>query len=180
MLRGEHGWASSRRPDRVDQGVAILRTRPRPLCIPAHRWQIFIEDCRGFVACPWAERAADLGWDASSLFGSRFQPLHEHLGQAGLLPNLFGGAIVQIYKDGATILDPNGRSRNHHPCRREPECWVIERPTSRTHALSLHSPNPFPVGVGGTDRDRFDCRQEIGLSLATCAGTTPIFTVVAP
>jgi hypothetical protein len=107
--------ASTRRvPFDWAEGVELLQARPRPLGIPAHRWRIFIEDCRRFLASPLAERAAELGWDASSLFGSRFQPPHEHLGQAGLIWNLSGGAIVKIYKDGAAIMDPDGRRRNFH------------------------------------------------------------------
>jgi hypothetical protein len=96
------------------RGVELIQLRPRPSGIPVHRWRLFIEDCRRFLASPWAERAADLGWDASSLFGSRFHPPHEHLAQAGLAWNLSGSAIVQLYKDGATIIGADGRHRTFH------------------------------------------------------------------
>jgi hypothetical protein len=96
--------ASARRvPFEWVRGVALLKGRPRPTGIPQHRWRLFVEDCVRFLAGPWAERAADLGWDASSLFGSRFQPPHEHLGSSGLLWNLAGCEIVRLHEEGATI-----------------------------------------------------------------------------
>jgi AAA domain len=67
--------ASTRRvPFDWVRGEELLQLRPRPLGIPAHRWQIFIEDSRRFLASPWAERAAELGWGTESVFGSRFEP----------------------------------------------------------------------------------------------------------
>ena len=60
---------------------------------------------------PWAERAAELGWDSASLFGFRFEPPHEHLASAGLLWNVAGGKILHLFKDGATIEADNGRQR---------------------------------------------------------------------
>jgi hypothetical protein len=96
--------ASTRRvPFDWVRGVELIQLRPRPLGIPGHRWRIFIEDCRRFVASQWAERAVELGWDTPSLFGSRFQPPHEHLGSSGLLWNLAGGEILRLHRDGATI-----------------------------------------------------------------------------
>jgi hypothetical protein len=96
------------------RGVELTQLRPRPLGIPVHRWRLFVEDCRRFLASPWAPRASELGWGTVSVFGSRFHPPHEHLAQAGLAWNLSGGAIVQIYKDGATIVGADGRQRNFH------------------------------------------------------------------
>jgi hypothetical protein len=52
------------------QGVDILHLRPRPSRIPGHRWRLFVDDCRRFVASPWAGRAAELGWTTDGLFGS--------------------------------------------------------------------------------------------------------------
>jgi hypothetical protein len=43
------------------RGVELIQLRPRPSGIPVHRWRIFIEDCRRFLAGPWGERAAELG-----------------------------------------------------------------------------------------------------------------------
>jgi hypothetical protein len=67
-----------------------------------------------FVASPWARRAADLGWDADELFGSRFSSPHEHLGSSGLLWNLGGGRLVQLYRDGAAFVTEDGRERTFH------------------------------------------------------------------
>ena len=41
------------------------------LCCPLHRWRQFVDDCKNFLSWPekWAERAAELGWDAMALFG---------------------------------------------------------------------------------------------------------------
>jgi hypothetical protein len=66
------------------RGVALARRRPPPSSIPAHRWRIFIQDCLRFLASPWAERAAELGWETSDVFASRFPNPHEHLGSSGL------------------------------------------------------------------------------------------------
>jgi hypothetical protein len=80
------GWRP-RVPLEWTRGVAILQLRPRPSGIPGHRWRLFVEDCRRFVASPWAKRAAKLGWTADGLFGSQYESPHEHIGTAGLLFN---------------------------------------------------------------------------------------------
>jgi hypothetical protein len=36
---------------------------------PHHRWRQFIDDCTKFLDSKWAERAAQLGWEAWVLFG---------------------------------------------------------------------------------------------------------------
>jgi hypothetical protein len=95
-------------------GVAILQLRPRPSGIPGHRWRLFIEDCRRFVASPWARRAAELGWTADGLFGSQYAPPPEHIGTAGLVWNLAGGQIVQLHRDGAAFVTENGSQRTFH------------------------------------------------------------------
>jgi hypothetical protein len=96
------------------RGVAILQLRARPSGIPGHRWRSFIEDCRRFVASPWARRAAELGWTADGLFGSQYACPHQHIGTAGLVWNLAGGQIVQLHRDGATFVTENGRQRTFH------------------------------------------------------------------
>jgi hypothetical protein len=56
--------------DRID-GVARL-DHHRPLTdIPPHRWRQFLCDCNNFLTGDenWARRAAELGWNAASLFG---------------------------------------------------------------------------------------------------------------
>jgi hypothetical protein len=96
------------------RGVAVLQLRPRPSGIPGHRWRLFVEDCRRFVASPWASRAAELGWTADGLFGSQYASPQEHIGAAGLIWNLAGGQIVQLYRDGATFVTENGSQRTFH------------------------------------------------------------------
>ena len=71
------------RPNWV-RGVAVLQRRPRPSGFPQHRWRLFLEeDCVRFLAGPWAERAAEMGWDSTSLFGCRFGRPHEQLRKLG-------------------------------------------------------------------------------------------------
>jgi hypothetical protein len=93
------------------RALEILQLRPRPSSIPSHRWRLFLDDSKAFVGSPWAERAAQLGWDIIELFGSQFATPREHLGSAGLLWNLAGGQVVQIHVDGADILAADGKLR---------------------------------------------------------------------
>src|SRR5580704_4697810 len=54
-------------------GVARL-DHHRPLTdIPPHRWRQFLSDCNNFLTGGenWAGLAAELGWNAASLFGCR-------------------------------------------------------------------------------------------------------------
>ena len=48
-------------------GVASLGRLQAPAGIPRHRWQVFVDDCARFLDPreAWAERAADLRWDAT-------------------------------------------------------------------------------------------------------------------
>jgi hypothetical protein len=68
------------RPRRIPSswidGVARLEHH-RPLTdIPPHRWRQFLSDCNKFLTGGenWAGRAAELGWNAASLFGCRRVP----------------------------------------------------------------------------------------------------------
>jgi hypothetical protein len=93
------------------QGIAFLLKRSRPSDVPPHRWRLFLDDCGRFLASPWAERAAELGWDASSLFGSQFKAPHEHLGTSGLLWNLVGGEILRLSQSNAIIAAADEKQR---------------------------------------------------------------------
>src|SRR4029077_19429351 len=53
------GWRPNGVPLEWTRGVAMLQLRPRPSGIPGHRWRLFVEDCRRFVASPWARRATE-------------------------------------------------------------------------------------------------------------------------
>jgi hypothetical protein len=96
------------------RGVDILQQRPRPLGIPAHRWRLFVDDCKRFVASPWARLAAEFGWNAGGLFGGRYAVPHEHIGSSGLVWSLSGGRILQVHLDGADILGQDGRVHRFH------------------------------------------------------------------
>ena len=85
----------------------------RPPTIPPHRWRQFVSDCQSFLNSSenWAERAAELGWDARALFGChRNYPLM-HLGSAGLLWAINGGKLVELHRDWAVIELPVNRSQ---------------------------------------------------------------------
>ncbi len=96
------------------RGVNILQQKSRPVGIPPHRWRLFVEDAKQFVAGPWAKRATDLDWDAEGLFGSRYANAHEHLGASGLIWNLAGGRIAQLHRDGAAFITGDGSARTFH------------------------------------------------------------------
>src|ERR1700730_15094798 len=97
------------------EGVPRLQGHRNPRDVPPHRWRQIVTDCYRFIVSGegWAQRAADLGWDALALFGChRTIPLM-YLGCAGLLWFVDGGRIVRLHADWAEIA-ANGRSRTHH------------------------------------------------------------------
>ena len=95
-------------------GVARL-DHHRPLTdIPPHRWRQFLSDCNNFLTGGenWAGRAAELGWNAASLFGCRRARPLAHPGGAGLLWAIQGGRLVELHRDWAVIeLAANGSRR---------------------------------------------------------------------
>ena len=95
-------------------GVARL-DHHRPLTdIPPHRWRQFLSDCNKFLTGGenWAGRAAELGWNAASLFGCRRARPLAHPGGAGLLWAIQGGRLVELHRDWAVIeLAANGSRR---------------------------------------------------------------------
>lgn len=101
-------------PSNWIDGVARLNLNRPPIGVPLHRWRQFFSDCNNFLTADktWAERAAELGWDAVALFGcSPSSPL-SHLGSAGLLWVINGGSLVELHRDWAVIeLAGNGSRR---------------------------------------------------------------------
>jgi hypothetical protein len=96
------------------EGVARL-DHHRPLTdIPPHRWRQFLSDCNNFLTGGenWAGSAAELGWNAATLFGCyRARPL-AHPGGAGLLWATNGGRIVEMHRDWTVFeLAVNGSPR---------------------------------------------------------------------
>ena len=92
------------------EGVASLDDRDPPSDVPRHRWRQFVDDCKHFVASDWAGRAAQLGWNAMSLFGCAPKRPLDYSGSAGLLWALNGGSLVQLHRDWAVIDVPVNRS----------------------------------------------------------------------
>jgi hypothetical protein len=92
------------------EGVASLDDRDPPSEVPRHRWRLFVDDCKRFVASDWAGRAAQLGWNAMSLFGCAPKRPLDYSGSAGLLWALNGGRLVQLHRDWAVIDVPVNRS----------------------------------------------------------------------
>ena len=95
------------------RGVARLSYARPPTDVPRHRWRQFVTDCHSFLDSSenWAERAAELGWNARALFGChRNYPLM-HLGSAGLLWAINGGKLVELHRDWAVIELPVNRSQ---------------------------------------------------------------------
>src|ERR1700757_4150578 len=87
------------------EGVARLDDYRPPTDVPRHRWHQFVSDCQSFLNSSenWAERAAELGWDARALFGChRNYPLMQ-LGSAGLLWAISGGKLLELHRDWAVI-----------------------------------------------------------------------------
>jgi hypothetical protein len=114
-------------PPEWTRGVAWLRQQRRPADVPRHRWQLFLDDCERFLDQreDWAERAANLGWDAAALFGcDRQRPLDQP--GAGLLWRVGGGSVIAIHRDWAAI-ETNGVQ---HTVHRRPSAPNITLPWS--------------------------------------------------
>jgi len=118
-------------PDDWVEGVARLNYYRPPTDVPPHRWRQFVSDCQSFLNSSehWAERAAELGWDARALFGChRNYPLM-HLGSAGLLWAINGGKLVELHRDWAVIELPVNRQRNFN--RRDIAAGKVTLPWDR-------------------------------------------------
>jgi hypothetical protein len=109
------------------EGVARLDDYRPPSDVPRHRWRQFVSDCHSFLNSSenWAERAAELGWDARALFGChRNYPLM-HLGSAGLLWAINGGKLLELHRDWAVIELPVNRSQRTFSRRDVPAGKVV-------------------------------------------------------
>jgi hypothetical protein len=120
-------------------GVASLDHQRAPPDIPAHRWRQFLGDCNSFLTSRenWAERAAELGWNASLLFGFRRDRPLMHPGGAGLLWAINGGRLVELHRDWAVIeLAVNG-SRRVFERRRVDVAKVCHGPSAGSHIHAM-------------------------------------------
>jgi len=102
-------------PQEWIQGVARLNAHRAPADVPLHRWRQFCDDCKNFLTSRenWAQRAAELGWTAESLFGCPVKRPLDHLSGAGLLWLLNGGRFQALHEDWAVIF-ANGAERIFH------------------------------------------------------------------
>jgi hypothetical protein len=64
-----------------------------------------VDDCTRFLnpSESWAERAAQLGWNAMTLFGCAPRRPLDYSGSAGLLWAVNGGKLVELHRDWAVI-----------------------------------------------------------------------------
>ena len=93
------------------EGVARLEQDRPPPDVPRHRWAQVVKDCHAFLNSPEAERAAQLGWRTTELFGCKPNYPLSYLGEAGLLWHVNGGRIVELHRDWAVIDRPVNRSQ---------------------------------------------------------------------
>jgi hypothetical protein len=105
----------SRIPWEWTKGVARLDYHRAPIDVPLHRWRQFIDDCNHFLNNNegWAQRAAELGWDAISLFGCNSAGPLSYLGDAGLSWFVAGGKLVRLDRQYAVIAI-NGAEQVFH------------------------------------------------------------------
>jgi hypothetical protein len=98
-------------------GVASFDQTRAPQNVPFHRWELFVGDCQAFLTSSerWAPRAAELAWNASSLFGCcSVRPL-DYFGSAGLLWKVAGGRLIRLHKDWAVVIAAaDGTERTVH------------------------------------------------------------------
>jgi hypothetical protein len=62
----------------------------------------------------WAPRAAEIGWDAVSLFGCHPLRPVDYLGCAGLLWHIGGRKLIALRKDWAVLATTDGAERVFH------------------------------------------------------------------
>jgi hypothetical protein len=117
------------------RGAERLQHLPAHVAVPAHRWRVFLSDIGHFLYWHWAERAADLGWDAASLFGCHPRRPLDHLQGAGLVWRLGGGKVVDMHSDWA-VIEINGERQVVH-----------RRPTAANFVLPWTLPYERPIAL---------------------------------
>jgi hypothetical protein len=141
------------------QGVAYLDPDRPPNDVPRHRWRQFVDDCKNFLSSSehWADRAAQLGWDATALFGCAPKRPLDYLGSAGLLWAIKGGRLLELHRDWAVIDVPvHGSQRIFY--RRNVKAakitlpWATQTSSRQLAALARQGSRkagdpPEPIGV---------------------------------
>jgi hypothetical protein len=111
-------------PQGWEIGVEGLHHRQQRAGVPHHPWHLFLDYCARFLdrRAGWAERAAEQGWDAQSLFGcDRSRPLDHP--NADPLWRLAGGILLAINKDWAWLRSTgDNRPSIDDPLRRAARC----------------------------------------------------------
>jgi hypothetical protein len=120
------------------EGIAQLEQHRPPADVPRHRWHQLVDDCKGFLNSPEADRAAELGWNATALFGCKPHYPLSYLGEAGLLWHVNGGRIIELHRDWAVIdhsvnRSPSTFSRRNIAPKQITLPWMLElSPLMRT------------------------------------------------
>ena len=95
-------------PGEWERGVRRLEIDRPPEGVPDGRWQTFVANAARFLAGPFAESAAALGWTACDLFGCDRDRPFERIDHAGLLWLLNGARLVALSADTTTIETRTG------------------------------------------------------------------------
>jgi hypothetical protein len=94
-------------------GVASLPISNCPSSIPVDRWQKLMRTADRFIASPWAERLAALGWRTVDIFGTdAIAPVerHDHKGLIWFLP---GHRLIAATAETATLDTPTGSRQTY-------------------------------------------------------------------
>jgi hypothetical protein len=92
-----------------DSASGLTRLDPAnpPAGVPLYRWQMFVDDCRRFVASSLAKQATALGWTVLDLFGVDIDRPLARIDRMGLLWLLEGREIVALTASEAIIRTPS-------------------------------------------------------------------------
>jgi len=90
------------------EGVSRLRGMSNPETVAPDSWAAFMESCDAFMAGPWPDQAASLGWTAYDLFGCHNLKPVERVDRMGLLWLLRGGRVAALTSESAVIEMPSG------------------------------------------------------------------------
>jgi hypothetical protein len=121
---------SSTDPKEWQRSIASLDIDHPPEDVPFRRWQTFVSGAARFLAGPFAEQAAALGWTALDLFGCDDRKPFARIDQMGLVWFVAGHRIVMISESAAVLETATGSRQTY---RRRPAgpgrvlVWEITR-----------------------------------------------------
>lgn len=99
-------------PRKWAEGLAKLCAMPPPEGLSPHRWEELQDDAGKFLD-EWGGRAAQLGWDALSVFGVEPSVTSTRLSRTGLVWLLRRGTVVAISDESATIRTRSGSTQRY-------------------------------------------------------------------